>query len=117
MLKRPEQVIRDRAINVVRLATLSGSLSAIGLTWLFSNLAIEYFSGKPAAAHVTPPSPVPALAEPVQSPPSVIVKVVHRQASLPASGAAPAPRPPAQGPAPAPPAPPPVCHSTPSKPC
>ena len=119
MEKRSEQVARDRAIIAIRLATLGGVASALGLTWLFSNLAVEYFSGKPIAARIAPPPEVPPLQAPVQSPPAVIVKVVHHPTAW--SGPAAAPRPPAQGPGAAPPAPPappaPVCHSTPSKPC
>lgn len=111
MERRPEEVVRDRAIWIVRLATFGSVASALGLTWLFSNMAEAYFSGK----SVPPPTPhVPNLATPVQSPPVVITTTVHH----PYSGPAPAPRPPSGSgrAAPAPP-PPPVCHSTPSKPC
>jgi hypothetical protein len=120
MERRPEQTTRDRAILIGRLATFTGAVGSLGLTWLFSNLAAAYFSGKPAAAIAFKPPPVPVAAAPVQKPPAVVQTVVHhpyRGGSAPAPGGS-APRPPAQGPAPAPPPPPPpVCHSTPSKPC
>jgi hypothetical protein len=111
---------RNKAIVIVRAATFGGVVGALGLTWLFSNLAAAYFSGKPASAHPSPPPQVPVAAVPQQAPPAVVKTVVHHpsggQPAAPASG--PAPRPPAQGPAPAPPPPPPpVCHSTPSHPC
>jgi hypothetical protein len=117
MDRRPEEATRDRAILVVRLATLGGAAGALGMTWLFSNLAATYFSGKvPVAA--APPE-VPVAAAPVQKPPPVVQTIVHhpyRPGSNPSGGTA--PRPPAKGPAAAPPPPPPpVCHSTPSKPC
>ncbi|MFI5282678.1 MAG: hypothetical protein ACHQ0J_06055 [Candidatus Dormibacterales bacterium] len=123
MTKRAEQSTRDRAIWIVRVATLGGLTSALGLTWAFSNLAEAYFSGKQPA----PPAPpaVPAAATPVQVARQVITTVVHHPysggyvgstsgggaAAAPASsgGSAPAA-------APAPP-PPPACVSTPSKPC
>jgi hypothetical protein len=112
---------RNRAILIVRGVTLGGAFSALGLTWLFSNMAEAYFSGKPP--NPQPPPKVPVSTAPVQQPPTVITTIVHHPASAapPARSGpapAPAPRPPAQGPAapPAPP-PPPVCHSTPSKPC
>jgi len=112
MARRPEEVVRDRAIWIVRAVTFGSVASALGLTWLFSNMAEAYFSGK----SVPPPTPhVPNLATPVQSPPVVITTTVHH----PYSGAGTAPRPPSGGgtvSAPAP-LPPPVCHSTPSKPC
>jgi hypothetical protein len=121
MEKRPEQTTRDRAILIGRLATFGGVVGSLGLSWLFSNLAADYFSGKPVAAVLPkPPPPVPVAATPVQKAPAVVQTVVHHpyrggSAPAPAPGA---PRPPSQGPAPAPPPPPPpVCHSTPSKPC
>jgi hypothetical protein len=115
MARRPEEAARDRAILVVRLATLGGLTAAFGLTWLFTNLAEAFFSGKAPAAQ--PPPEVPVAAAPVQSAPPVIQTVVHHTGYAPSSGSA-APRPPSQGPAPAPAPPPaPVCHSTPSKPC
>lgn len=120
MEKKPESKARDRAILIGRAATVGSVATALGLTWVFSNLAASYFSGKPAVAAETKPPPVPVAAVPVQKPPAVVQTVVHHPY---AGGAAPAPvgsapRPPAQGPAPAPPPPPPpVCHSTPSKPC
>ena len=120
MGKRPEHAGRDRAILIVRLSTFGGVVSALGLTWLFSNLAAGYFSGKPVVAAVPAPPKIPVAAAPVQKPPTVIQTVVHHPSSGSTAPApvAPAPRPPAQGPAPPPPPPPPpVCHSTPSKPC
>jgi hypothetical protein len=115
MARRPEEATRDRAILIVRLATFGGLASALGLTWLFTNLAESYFSGKQPAAPLPPT--VPVAAAPVQAAPPVIQTVVHHPGYAPSSGGA-APRPPAQGPAAAPPPPPaPVCHSTPSKPC
>jgi hypothetical protein len=120
---RSEQATRDRAILISRLATIGSAAGALGLTWLFSNLSADYFSGKPAAAVTPPPPPkVPVAAVPVQAPPAVIQTVVHhpyqgRSAPAPAPAGAP-PQPPGQNPAPPPPPPPPpVCHSTPSKPC
>jgi hypothetical protein len=112
-----EQATRDRAILVIRLATYGTVLSALGVSWLFSNLAEAYFSGKPPAPPA--PSTVPAAAIPVQRPPKVITKVVVHHSYRPGSVApGSGPRPPGQGPgqAPAPP-PKPVCHSTPSHPC
>ncbi len=121
MTGRSEHRTRDRAIWAVRLATTGGAVAALGLTWVFSNLAASFFSGKPVAAQPSPTPPrVPVAAAPVQAPPTVIQTVVHhpysgRVAPAPAGGA---PQPPGQAPAPAPPPPPPpVCHSTPSKPC
>src|ERR1700738_3880339 len=66
---------RARAIWLVRLATLGGVASALGLTWLFSNLSAAYFSGKPPVAQAPPP--VPMEATPVQARPTVVQKVVH----------------------------------------
>jgi hypothetical protein len=116
-----EQRMRDRAIWFVRLATFGGAAGALGMSWLFANLAAVYFSGKPVAAVASPPPPAVAVEPlPVQKAPPVIVKVVHvpYSGSMPTSGGS-APRPPAQGPGapPPPPPPPPACHSTPSKPC
>jgi hypothetical protein len=112
---------RDRAIWIVRLATFGGVASALGLTWLFSDLAQAYFSGKPGPTAAVVPPKLPVEAAPVQKPPTVIQTVVHHPyqgGSRPPAPVGAAPRPPAQGPAPAPPPPPPpVCHSTPSKPC
>jgi hypothetical protein len=108
---------RNWAIFIVRVATVGGVVGAFGITWLFSNLAEAYFSGKPAPA---PPLPkVPVAAVPQQVPPTVVTTVVHHPSGAPAAPVSgPAPRPPAQAPAPAPPPPPPpVCHSTPSHPC
>jgi hypothetical protein len=121
MARQPEQSIRDRAVWIVRLATLGSIGGAVGVTWGLSNLAEDYFSGKPPAAPIPPR--VPVAAAPVQKPPPVIQTIVHHSyvpgPQAPASsGGGSAPRPPAQGPAPPPPPPPPpVCHSTPSKPC
>jgi hypothetical protein len=112
---------RDRAIWIVRLATFGGVVSALGLTWLFSDLAQAYFSGKPAPTAAVVPPKLQVEAAPVQKPPTVVQTVVHHPyqgGSRPPAPAGAAPRPPAQGPAAAPPPPPPpVCHSTPSKPC
>jgi hypothetical protein len=119
MERRPEENTRNRAILVVRLATLGGLTSALGLTWLFTNLAATYFSGRPPA--VQAPAEVPVAAVPVQKPRAVVKTVVHhpyqpRYTATAGSGSA--PRPPSAGPAPAPaPPPPPACHSTPSHPC
>jgi hypothetical protein len=112
---------RDRAIWVVRLATLGGTVTAIGLSWLFADLSKAYFSGHaPDATSANPPQ-VPAAAAPVQKAPPVIKTIVHHpyqpgvQAPAPTGSG---PRPPGQKPAPAPaPPPPPPCKSTPSKPC
>jgi hypothetical protein len=119
MERRREEATRNRAILIVRLATLGGLTSALGLTWLFTNLAATYFSGKPSAVQAPPAVPVAAL--PVQKPRAVVQTVVHHpyrpRAGAPARSG-PAPRPPSQGPGPAPPPPPPpACHSTPSHPC
>jgi hypothetical protein len=120
MAKQPEQNTRDRAILIGRLATFSSVAGALGLTWLFSNLAVTFFSGKPVTAAAPRVPQVPVAAAPVQKPPAVIQTVVHhpyRGGGAPAPVGA-APRPPGQPPAAAPPPPPPpVCHSTPSKPC
>lgn len=111
MQRRPEESTRDRAIWIVRLVTFASMSTALGLTWLFSNMAEAYFSGKT----VTPPPPnVPNLATPVQKPPVVITTVVHHQGT---GGSVAAPRPPSGAARPPAPPPPPVCHSTPSKPC
>ncbi len=113
MERRFEPGARDRAILTVRLVTAGLATGVLGLTWLFSNLAEAYFSGKPPAQAPVPQ--VPAAAAPVQSAPPVITKVVHHSGYPPGGSA---PRPPGQGPRSAPPAPPPpACHSTPSKPC
>jgi hypothetical protein len=116
--KNAEQSTRDRAIWIVRGATIGGLAGAMGLTWGFSNLAEAYFSGKQPA----PPAPptVPVAAVPVQGHRAVITTVVHvpyggtatsggSSAPAASTGGAPAA-------APAPP-PPPACVSTPSKPC
>ena len=110
MERRPEERARDRAIWFVRIATTAGAAAALGLTWLFSNAAEAYFSGRAPAATVPK---IPAAPTPVQKPRAVVTTVVHRPA-----GTGSAPRPPSQAPgsAPAPP-PPPACVSTPSHPC
>jgi len=114
MDRRPEEATRDRAILIVRVATFGGLAGALGLTWVFSNLAEAFFSGKAPAAQL--PHAVPVAAAPVQKAPPVVQTVVHHSGYPPTSGGA--PRPPSQGPAAAPAPPPaPVCHSTPSKPC
>jgi len=121
--KQPEQSTRDRAIFIVRGATLGGLVGAFGLTWVFSNLAEAYFSGKQPA----PPAPptVPVAAAPVQKAPTFVTTVVHHPyvagyvPGTTTGGGTTAPAPPAGGgpvTAPAPP-PPPACVSTPSKPC
>ena len=116
---------RDRAIRFVRIATLGGLGSAIGLAGAFSIAAAATFSGKPAPVKTPPPPVLPVADAPVQKPPPdpiVVTHVVHHPqgyygaASQQSNGAA--PRPPAQGPSLAPPPPPPpVCYSTPSMPC
>ncbi|HUZ88096.1 MAG TPA: hypothetical protein VNF26_14210 [Candidatus Baltobacterales bacterium] len=108
---------RDRALWIVRLGTLGGVVSALGLSWLFSGLAQAYFSGKLPAPPSSVTATVPVAAAPVQTTPTVVQTVVHVPYGAPApSGSTPGP--PSQGPAAAPqPAPPPVCYSTPSKPC
>jgi hypothetical protein len=120
MDQKIERANRDRAILVVRLATFGGVVSALGLSWLFADLAEAYFSGKPLQPTQEAPPTVPVAAAPVQKPPPVIQRVVHHPYGAPGApaGAGSGPRPPSTGPAPAPPAAPPaVCHSTPSKPC
>lgn len=114
MDQRPVEATRDRAILIVRLATVGGLVGSLGLTWLFTNLAEAFFSGRQPAAQLPPAVPVAAV--PVQSAPPVVQTVVHHSGYPPTGGGA--PRPPSQGPvaAPAPP-PAPACHSTPSKPC
>jgi hypothetical protein len=123
MTKKLEQSTRDRAIWIVRLATLGGLTSALGLTWAFSNLAEAYFSGKQPA----PPAPptVPVAAAPVQVARQVITTVVHHPysggyvgSSSASSGSSAASSGGGSAPAPvAAPPPPPACVSTPSKPC
>ena len=118
---QPERT-RDRAIWIVRLATFGGVASALGLTWLFSDLAQAYFSGQPAAPRASVPPRLPVEAAPVQKAPTVVQTVVHHPYQGGSTAPAPAgtaPRPPAAAPAAAPPPPPPapICHSTPSKPC
>jgi len=111
-----EQATRDRALLIVRFATFGGVAGALGFSWLFSNLAYAYFSGKPPAAPGVAPPPEVAAA-PVQKPPTVIRKVIHHSGWPPGTAGS-APRPPYQGPGLAPlPPPKPVCHSTPSLPC
>ena|SRR5579864_5617798 len=115
MQPRSEEAARDRAIFIVRLATFGSLAGALGLTWLCTNLAEAFFSGRAPAAQLPPT--IPLAAAPVQAAPPVIRTVVHHAGYPPSSGGA-APRPPSQGPAAAPaPPPPPACHSTPSKPC
>ena len=117
MERRPAETTRDRALWYVRLATLGGAAGALGLSWLFANLAESYFSGR---MPVVAPPQVPVAAMPVQQPPTVVQSVVHHpyKAGTPSKAAGTAPRPPSRAPAAAPhPPPAPVCHSTPSKPC
>ncbi|HEY4887837.1 MAG TPA: hypothetical protein VIJ58_04560 [Candidatus Dormibacteraeota bacterium] len=118
--KKPEQVVRDRAIWVVRLAAFGGAAGALGLSWLFGGLAEAYFSGKsPTALAPSAPAEVPVEGAPVQQPPTVVQQVVrHPYGSQAPAAAGSAPRAPGQAPAPAlAPPPAPVCNSTPSKPC
>jgi len=116
--QKRDQSTRDRAIWIVRIATLGGLTTALGLTWGFSSLAEAYFSGKQPA----PPAPptVPVAAAPVQAVRQVITTVVHHPYSGgyvgTSSGGSTAPAAGGSAPAAAPP-PPPACHSTPSKPC
>jgi len=121
--------IRDRALRVVRRATISAVGTVVALSGVFSVAAALTFSGKPAAHQEKPPV-VPSAAAPVQKPgpaPIVITQVVRvpygssvsykgttssgggSVASAPSSSGAPAAAPP--------PPPPPACVSTPSKPC
>lgn len=108
---------RDRGILTIRLATVGGVLGAFGLTWMFSDMAEAYFSGKPAPK--PPPPAVPQAAAPVQAAPPVVTTVVHHPYAGPAVGSGySAPRAPGAAPAAAIAAPPPpACHSTPSHPC
>jgi hypothetical protein len=136
MKRRSDQAARDRGFRMVRLVTLGGVGSAVGLTGFFSTAAALTFSGNQVATHRDVAPLVPIEAAPVQqAPPAPIVieQEVHHPAAYTGSyatgsGAAALPRPPSQGPAPAPPPaqgpappppppPPPVCHSTPSHPC
>jgi hypothetical protein len=112
---------RNRAIFGIRAWTVTAILGSLGLTWLFAQLAEDFFSGKTVAQQPVPN--VPQQQAPVQQAPQVIQKVIHKAGTAPIVIGT-APRPPASGPAagpapaPAPaPAPPPPCHSTPSKPC
>lgn len=113
-----EQATRDRAMLIVRVATFGGMAGALGFSWLFSNLAYAYFSGKtPAVPIAAPPPEVAVAAVPIQKPPTVIRKVVHH-VGWPPGAVSSGPRPPYQGPGWGPlPPPKPVCHSTPSLPC
>ena len=116
MERRAEQATRDRAILTIRLVTFGGLAGALGLSWLFANLAETYFSGKPPSAG-SPPR-ITALAAPVQAAPTVITTTVHKPSTGQSLSGGTQPRPPGQAPRPPPPAPaPPPCHSTPSKPC
>src|SRR5712692_711873 len=101
MEKKPESRARDRAILIGRAATIGSVATALGLTWVFSNLSASYFSGKPAVAADAKPPLIAVAAIPVQKPPTVVQTVVHHPyagGAAPAPGAS-APRPPAQGPA------------------
>jgi len=115
MAARTDERTRDRAVLIVRLATLGAIVVATGMSWAFGNLAEAFFSGKTAA----PPGPpqVPVAKAPVQAAPPVVTTVVHHPYGT-RTGSTSGPQPPSTkpGPAPAPP-PPPVCHSTPSHPC
>ena len=80
-MDRPtEERRRDRALWIVRLATLGSVTGALGMTWGFYNLSADYFSGKPAPAP-TPP-PVPVQGTPVQTAPTVVTTVVHHAAPV-----------------------------------
>jgi hypothetical protein len=105
---------RNRAIIGIRAGTVAAILGSLGLTWLFAILAEDFFSGKPPVVVVPT---VPQQAAPVQAAPKVITTVVHKVGYPPGSGSGPRPPSSAPGAAPPPAAPPPVCHSTPSKPC
>jgi hypothetical protein len=117
---RTDPAIRDRAMGLVRRATVGGVGGALGLTGIFSIAAAATFSGKPVAAqHPPAPPQVPFAAVPVQAPPRVVVHVIHHPAQGWSNAAG--PRAPGSAPAPGaapgfPPAPP-ACHSTPSRPC
>src|SRR4029077_7961802 len=73
---QPERT-RDRAIWIVRLATFGGIASALGLTWLFSDLAQAYFSGQQTAPRAFVPPPFPVAAGPGQKAPTVVQTGVH----------------------------------------
>jgi len=127
MPRGSEVAIRDRALRLVRRATVSVICSVVALTGVFSTAAALTFSGKAAAHHEAPPV-IPSAAPPVQKArpaPIVVTKVVHvpygsyaaYSTGTKSTGGS-AAQPPAQGPAAAPPPPPPAaCVSTPSKPC
>src|SRR5579864_4526812 len=77
VMSRPREQTRDLAIWIVRLATFGGVASALGLTWLFSDMAQAYFSGQPAPTSPSVPPNVPVEAVPVQKAPPVVQTVVH----------------------------------------
>src|SRR5579864_6630946 len=86
MQPRSEEAARDRAIFIVRLATFGSLAGALGLTWLCTNLAEAFFSGRAPAAQLPPT--IPLAAAPVQAAPPVIRTVVHHAGYPPSSGAA-----------------------------
>lgn len=124
LIRQPDSVARDRALRLVRLVTIGGVGTAIGLTGIFSTMAAWTFSGKPVATLEAPPN-VPTAAAPVQhAPPTPIVieQVVHHPVRKGGAGAAAGPAPPSRGPVAMTPAtllPPPMppCVSTPSHVC
>src|ERR1035437_6003713 len=128
MERRIDPVTRDRALQLVRRATLGGVATALGLSGIFTAVAAHTFPGQPVAKplpRVGPAVPVAAgAAQGAPTNPVVIADVRHLPGQ--GSGGPPVvssgtlPRGPGQAPvaAPAfPPAPAPVCHSTPSHPC
>lgn len=116
MAARTQAASRDRAILIVRAATVCAVVVAAGLSWAFGNLAEAFFSGKPAPAPAPPT--VPVAGAPTQHPRAVVQTVVHHPNTSRPTSSGSNPRPPGTAPAPAaPPAPPPACHSTPTKPC
>jgi hypothetical protein len=128
MERRIDPVTRDRALQLVRRATLGGVATALGLSGIFTAVAAHTFPGQPVAKPLPRVVPsVPVAAVPVQGAPTtpvVIDDVRHHPAQgysgAPVVSSGTVPRGPGQAPvaAPAfPPAPAPVCHSTPSHPC
>ena len=122
MPPRPEIVVRDRALRMVRLSTTTAIVSALGLTGAFSTAAAMTFSGKPAAHRDAAPV-IPLRAAPAQAaPPAPIVinqyvRVAYGSYAMAATSTGAPAAPAAQPGAAPPPPPPPACVSTPSKPC
>ena len=108
MDRKPELVIRDRALRMVRTITLGVVFGAGAMTGVFSTAAAMNFSGKPVARVSVSPV-VPVEAPPVQKAPVTTIFAGATGSAPQAATQAPA----AAAPAP----PPPVCQSTPSKPC